>query len=231
MKKLSDWSKTWTIPQVIGVSIGMLCITAMCIVLTLQDDWGKLVHWLAQPEAMVLLGGIATLIGTLYHRALGLPPTPAEDAATTRPERIPPGSGTTLLVVCLALASHGCGASALQVSAASTVVAMRAVHVTGDVVHADEQIVREACADDACLAQNRAQHHSAELAIDALRIAVLAWMDAIGLALTADGGSTQDVLTAAAQAAIARAGDVVRELLNAGVAIPAELAAMIPGAS
>ena len=70
MKKLSDWLKTWTVPQAIGASTAMVCTTAMCIVITLHNDWGKLVHWLAQPEAWVLLGGICTGLATLYHRAL-----------------------------------------------------------------------------------------------------------------------------------------------------------------
>jgi hypothetical protein len=91
--KITEWSKTWTIPQVIGVSVGMACITAMCIVITLQNDWGKLITWLAQPEAMTLLGGIVTLAITLYNRARGLPPPAA------------------LVLLFLSASLVGCGAS------------------------------------------------------------------------------------------------------------------------
>jgi len=126
---------------------------------------------------------------------------------------------------------HGCGASQLQTQAASTVVAMHAVRVAGDAVHADEQRARDACADDACLVANRRAHQPAEVAIDALRTAVLAWMDSIAVALAAEDETAQAAIAVAWQAVMARASDVVREIIDAGGVIPPELAALISGAS
>lgn len=70
---MKDWLKTWTIPQAIGAGVAMVCVTTMLVVITLHDDWGKLVRWLSMPESWVLLGGIVTGAATLYHRALVTP--------------------------------------------------------------------------------------------------------------------------------------------------------------
>jgi hypothetical protein len=75
MKKWNDWIRTWTVPQALVVGFGMACVTAMSITITLHDDWGRLVRWLAQPEAMALVGGIVLWMVGLYHRALKTPVT------------------------------------------------------------------------------------------------------------------------------------------------------------
>jgi len=120
MKKLQDWAKTWTPPQVIMTCCASICVTAFAIVLTLQDDWGKLLRWLSDPASVGLLMGLATLAGTLYHRALGLEPTPDEQAVATRPVRTPPSNeggfatiDAMLAVVVIAALGYllsGCGA-------------------------------------------------------------------------------------------------------------------------
>jgi hypothetical protein len=51
-----------------------VCATALGIYITERDDWGKLFRWLSDPATSGLLIAIATLFGTLYHRALSLPP-------------------------------------------------------------------------------------------------------------------------------------------------------------
>lgn len=75
MKRIADWLRTWSVPQAIVASVALICITALTITITVQDDWGRLFRWLADPATSGLLISVVTLGGVLYHRALGLPPS------------------------------------------------------------------------------------------------------------------------------------------------------------
>jgi hypothetical protein len=246
MKKISDWIKTWTVPQAIVVLGALACVTALAISITMSDGWGKLVTWLSDGQHQALLLSLAAFLGALYHRALGLDPAKSDP----QPQRVPPSreQGSVAIEVLGAIVFgafafvllHGCSPSQLQVQAASTVVAMHAVRVAGDAVHADEQRARDACADDACLAANRAAHQSAEVAIDALRTGVRAWIaaDLIALDVVDDPSTAVDEVAVAERVAAeayaalpALAAEVVHEIIDAGGVIPPELAALIPGAS
>lgn len=88
MKKISDWMKTWTVPQAIATVGALVCVTALAISITVSDGWGKLVTWLADGQHQALLLSLAAFLGALYHRALGLDPkldaTPQRVAASRR---------------------------------------------------------------------------------------------------------------------------------------------------
>lgn len=87
MNSLSSWLKTWSIPQALVAGIAMLCATALAITITVQDDWGKLMHWLSDPATSGLLISLVTLGGTLYHRALGLTPERPESPESADPPK------------------------------------------------------------------------------------------------------------------------------------------------
>ena len=75
MKSISEWARTWTVPQAIVGSVALVCVTVLAVVITMEEDgWAKLFRWLSDPATSGLLISVVTLFGTLYHRALGLSP-------------------------------------------------------------------------------------------------------------------------------------------------------------
>ena len=179
MNKLAQWSKTWTIPQALVACFSIAAITAMCIVITLRDAWLPLLHWLAQPESSALLIGIVSLSVTLYHRALGLPPTmPVQiesDAETTpvdRPKRT--GGFAALDLLCwiavvgsLAVLSilHGCGGAPVTPQQRVDYTAEFARCVANEQAIADRPATTEA-QDLADLAAEEARCDAARQAIE-----------------------------------------------------------------
>ena len=135
---MKSWIQSWTVPQAIVAGISLVCATALAIVITLEDDWGKLVRWLSSPEATAFITALVTLALTLYTRAQA--PAADRDAAC-QPATLPEGGYALLgvmLAVCFvcaaALLLHGCGqttpvaqqAAAVEVAATFTPVSRRA---------------------------------------------------------------------------------------------------------
>jgi hypothetical protein len=141
MKKLQDWMKTWTPPQAIVAGVALVCVTALAITITVTDDWGKLFRWLADPATSGLLVAVVTLFGTLYHRALSLPPV--------------------LVLAILGAAAVGCGGSLTDSQRAALAVR------TQQCLLAERAIVDDPCGsltpeecearDTAALAASRAE--------------------------------------------------------------------------
>lgn len=124
-------------------------------------------------------------------------------------------------VLLMALGLAGCGASALSQHAAGTTVAIVAVRGAEDVYLAHLTAAEDTCHDEACVHQARAEHAPAEAALDAFRAAVLAWRDAVEVALHAE--QTDDVIGALATAAarvFARWHDLVEAMRPLGVNLP-----------
>lgn len=207
---------------------------------------------LADPQGFVatvlaLAGIVVSLISggrALLHTA---PAGTAIVPAPTPPASPPPSrtagstSWSAMLFVVLAalfgaagcaLLLPGCGASALSQHAAGTTVAIVAVRGADDAYLAHLQAAEDTCHDEACVHQARAEHAPAEAALDATRVAVLAWRDAVQVATDAEQSS--DVLAALATAAarvLARWADLVAALHPLGVdlpTLPAALTALAP---
>lgn len=139
---------------------------------------------------------------------------------------------TLVVIGAIAACTSACGASALQVQAGGTLAAMRGMRAARAAGLADLAADEAACTDDACVAQAHTNHRPLELAIDALRTGIKAWIDVVQLAIAAGGDA--DALSVVLETAgdvVTLAQDVVREMIDAGAVIPSELAAIIPGAS
>jgi len=222
MKKWSEWIRTWTVPQALVVGFGMLCVTAMSITITLHDDWGRLVRWLAHPESMALVGGIVLWAIGLYHRALKTPVT-------------------MLLVVCLggSLLS-GCGASALVMQGRAATIVGVGLGSIGQEVHDQRARALDACDADAVPTQCEAEQASvwapAVAAYESARAALSTWIEALSVAREA-GADDGDVLSAlfVAVARLARQWNALAAALRGvGVEVPdlpPSLAALLAAAS
>lgn len=75
MKAISDYLKSWTTGEAILAGLALVCATVMAVVITIQNDWGKLTHWLSSGDAMSFAIAVGTLAGVIYSRARRLPPT------------------------------------------------------------------------------------------------------------------------------------------------------------
>lgn len=161
----------------------------------------------------------------------------AKDALAPKPQPVPPSriSGfadlRALAFVVLAalfglagcaLLLPGCGASALQQHASGTVIAMTALRGADDALVADEAHAVGLCTDAACIDHARTAHQPFAVALDAFRVAVLAWRDAVMVALTASGPSADAMaaLETAAARVVARWADVVAVAREDGVTLP-----------
>lgn len=206
---LADW-------QHIVLAVACLICATVAAVFVPTERWEKLAHYLSDPATLVTFTAIGGVFVALYRRARGLPPAVA-------------------LFVALSLGASGCGASALQSQAVASTVAMRVVAATGDVVEAQEGAELAACADVACVDALHARYHEVSVALDSLRLGLLAWGAAIATAAEADaGGDVPSVVLDAARAALGLWPGVVAIAAQLGVSLPplpAVLVALVGGAS
>lgn len=133
----------------------------------------------------------------------------------------------------LALGLSGCGASALQMHGSGVAIAMLGVRGAEDAADAERRVTEDACQTEACLTAAVTARRPVVTAIDVTRTAVLAWRDAVAIAIDADAHAP-DVLAAlevAVARVLARWADLAAALSTVGVrlpTLPASIAALVP---
>lgn len=193
---MKSWIQSWTVPQAIVAGISLVCATALAIVITLEDDWGKLVRWLSSPEAAAFLTALVTLALTLYTRARKLPP-PTETPPAS-PPRSPEGGYALLevmLAVCFvcaaALLLHGCGQTTpvAQQAAAVEVAATFTSGVAQGVSDGAAYDASHTCpvgSDPSCVDAVLARWAPVDAAIASARSALQLWLTADRIAAAAN---------------------------------------------
>jgi len=194
---MKKWIESWTIPQAVIAGISLVCVTALAIVITLEDDWGKLVRWLSSGEAIALVGSLATLLAVIYDRARKLPPPPKRSESTTPPRSSEGGYALVevMLAICFVGAAvlllHGCGQTTpVAQQAAAVDVAATFVSGVGDgVSQAAAYDAQRTCphgSDPACLDPVFARWAPVDAALSAARSALQLWLTADRIAAAAN---------------------------------------------
>lgn len=227
---MKKWIESWTIPQAVIAGISLVCATALAIVITLEDDWGKLVHWLSSGEAIAFVTAIAGLIGAAYARARSLPPPDAQRSSSTPPRSSEGGYALVevMLAICFigaaALLLHGCGQTTpvAQQAAAVDVAATFVSGIADGVSQAASADAQRTCpygSDPSCLDPVLARWAPADAGIAAARSALQLWLTADRIAAAAN----EDPIAAC----IDEIDDFARALLDAlhaarllGAAVP-----------
>lgn len=130
-------------------------------------------------------------------------------------------AGIGLVGALLVTLLSGCGASAVQHHASAATILTVATRGAGEVAVASVEAAAQGCGDEACLADVEQVSGAVGVAHEALRVATIAYREAVEVAAVADAG--EDVL-AALVVALAR---VVRQW-DAVVAALARIAVDLP---
>lgn len=144
MKAISDWAKTWTVAEAIVGGIALVCLTAIAIVITVQDDWGKLVHFISSAEGATFATSLGIFLGAVYSRARRLP-------------------AAVLLFALLGASVVGCGAGITDAERSAWTVEEAACEHDIDVIVAREETTQ--AEDEAALAAEQERCHAAHEAI------------------------------------------------------------------
>ena len=133
----------------------------------------------------------------------------------------------------LALGLSGCGASALQMHGSGVAIAMLGVRGAEDAADAERRVTEDACQTEACLTAAVTARRPVVAAIDVTRAAVLAWRDAVAIAIDADahGPDVLAALEVAVARVLARWADLAAALSTVGKRLPTlppSIAALVP---
>lgn len=128
---------------------------------------------------------------------------------------------SAVLAVALACVS-GCGASALQQHGGGVAITMLALRGVNDAADAEREATEHACADEPCVRAVIEARRPVVAALAVTRTAVLAWRDAVQIALDADT-QAPDVVQAlifAAARVLERWRDLASALAVVGITVP-----------
>lgn len=136
-------------------------------------------------------------------------------------QRLPKRPLTRVMSLLALLSFSGCGSSALRTHATIGTVAAVSLQASHGALVTSCTTLRDACADDACVARVRSDCTTAADAQDAAVAVVRAYLDAIEVASLADEGRVASALFAALDAAVNAWESLGRALGAVGYTLPA----------